>query len=154
MKTIEIDWVKYTLTLLEEKQEEINTVEPVDKYEKIRKVVKRFDSRLIINWENKELCSYKNSDLLFNKKYNNPLSDELHFQETTLDKLEVNDVFVLEEDLEDFKYGDVKIVVKIDNYIRTNYLSADIINSWAYSKNKDKVIKILRDILILRTLKH
>lgn len=54
-------------------------------------------------------------------------------------------MFVLENKLENFKYSNIDIVVKIDKLIHTNYLSDDIIWNTAYIKTEKKVIKILRD---------
>lgn len=105
---------------------------------------------LIIKWQLKYLVSHYNWNIDFTgfRFHNN---DKLNIQETTLDKLEVNDMFIFKNNIENIGVRHFNVILWIDNYndficqyLENNY-QIERIDSVIYSPDNTAVIKFLRN---------
>lgn len=106
-------------------------------------------SIFIIKWD-KNLVTYNNWTLIYSTT-SLIWKDKLKIEETTLDKLKVNDLFILKENInKDMSKVDFEIVIWKNEYwdLVTQYLGEDlwieVIQSAEYVGDNTPVIKFLR----------
>lgn len=105
---------------------------------------------LIIKWQLKCLVSHYNWNIDFTG-FRFHSNDKLNIQETTLDKLEVNDMFIFKNNIENIGVRHFNVILWIDNYndficqyLENNY-QIERIDSVIYSPDNTAVIKFLRN---------
>jgi len=112
----------------------------------------RVEKTLIIKWD-KFLASYKDWGISYMDKLNSCSSYEIHYEETTLDKLEKWDVFICKEYVDVCKTEDFNIFIWKDedwvyilNYLLNNEWYVEFIDNICIPQSRwqTEVIKFLR----------
>jgi len=140
---------------LEQLKEQDNKLwEEIENYTKIdfSKRIGRYWKTLAIRW-NKTLSSFYNWDISYSNMFTCCILNSLHYEETTLDKLEKWDVFICKDDIENCTIEVFNILIWTDNDwdYRINFLKKlswieYIENEYISHNDTDrKVIKFLRN---------
>ena len=137
------------LQKIEELKNQVNKLELKENTEiNFSEFIWRDWTKLAIKWKEKYLFSFWSWSIKKKKKAQE-FEDKVTYTKTTLDKLEVGDVFIFEEVINDIEIDDFYIIVWIDNdwHFRAQYISnawCDYIDYNYFYKDNSVVYKINR----------
>lgn len=154
-KTITLDWVEYNLVPVDAQSEDHipDTGKMVDKYDNLRKLIGRKRDDLCIFWDKmlQSVLSFSEISIEYDNIFRKYYIDPVNFEETTLDKLEYGDVFILEKHIYTENCSDIDIYIwkDINSCYRGQYLKYECwierMKDSSYINWNTKVIKALRN---------